>query len=118
MEANITPVFERVSLGGQAQKCKDCGDSIRWVRTRAGKRMPLNFLSSESGDFVVIGYDDGVPVVGYIPVDADKARIAQKPMFRCQFESCKKNYRKKDVNAKPVRRHTARFKEYRRDIVA
>jgi hypothetical protein len=60
--------------------CKACGEEIRWIRTRAGKRMPVDAESfaqhdlkpgvtvvSEAGDVLRGGRHVASAAYGYVP---------------------------------------------------
>lgn len=39
--------------------CRSCSEEIEWVRTRSGKKMPLDAVPSDDGDFFMLMADDG-----------------------------------------------------------
>jgi hypothetical protein len=94
---------ERVSLGGRPSKCPKCGAAIRWCRTDSGKRIAIDFISSEAGIYVVSGSIDGVDVV---------SRATEWPRFSCHFDTCTAKYRK-SASAETVTRHGQRYKRIR-----
>ena len=103
--------FISVKLPGQPSLCRDCGGDVRWVRTRQGKKMPLDMWSSRWGKFSITSHDDGVPVVSFIPKGSDLTRLVDPNLYRSHFDTCKKNHRRVDEKAnapKPVV-HTQRF---------
>lgn len=58
-EASAELAQRQASLaGGETATCRSCGAPIRWVRTRAGKAMPLDAEPVATGN-VVLG-EDGV----------------------------------------------------------
>lgn len=112
----VTETMDRVSLGACNGKCRACGAPVVWARTRQEKSIPMNAMASEGGDFLIAGWKDGIPVMAKVP--ESKRAEYDGPRFRCHLDACrgKRNYRRVDVDAKPVRRHTSRYIESRADL--
>jgi hypothetical protein len=58
-----------------APKCKSCGAPIRWAITRSGRRMPLDYDESPTGNVLLFG-DESCRVIGadeqFTPSDATR----------------------------------------------
>ena len=74
------------------QQCKSCGAAIRWYRTPAGKRMPVDAEPASDGNLVILA---GVVQ----PIQADLFRgIPSGPRYISHFATCpnaRKHRRKK-----------------------
>jgi hypothetical protein len=71
-----------VDIGGRIGNCWSCGASIVWVRTEAGKAMPVDYLPVVNGNLVAAGKDR----VRY--VSKDRPAPEGVPRYFSHFATC------------------------------
>lgn len=78
--------YLRGHVDRQRAACRSCGAAIRWVATRKGKRMPLDYRPSQGPEANVVVCADGVAeVLG--PMDARWASAGDR--YTSHFQTCK-----------------------------
>lgn len=72
--------------------CRSCGAPIRWVKTEAGKAMPLDAEPAVDGNICL---EDGV--AHYVPRHDNDSKAG--PYFKSHFATCpqRKQWRKKEA---------------------
>ena len=71
----------------RVSECRSCKEPIIWVRTRKGKRMPMDEAPDPSGRFVINGEEsDGTPTVAWLTeTDAEKYT---GDTYQSHFKTC------------------------------
>lgn len=69
-------------------RCRSCDAEIRWAKTAAGKRMPLDPEPSQKGNVQIghVGGEEIAIVVG--PADAVAAQAAGVELYLSHFVTC------------------------------
>lgn len=70
--------------------CKDCGESIIWVTTQKGKRMPIDVTPHHMGRFRKVGISEsGKKLVSFVrDADIESVRRERVPLYNSHFETC------------------------------
>ena len=66
-------------------QCNSCRAEIIWIKTPAGKNMPVDATASDSGTVEIVNYPDARIHNKY---DAEVARIAGKKLYTSHFATC------------------------------
>lgn len=69
--------------------CRDCGEPIRWVKTVAGKNMPLNLVHSDDGHWRISCGRAEYLRAGEVEI----AHLRRERLYTCHFDTCKKKVR-------------------------
>lgn len=67
--------------------CHDCGATIRWVRTRAGKAMPVNPVPDRSGNVAAVRVGANQYVEARVVTRADPP-ASDETVFRAHWADC------------------------------
>lgn len=69
-------------------RCRSCNAEIRWAKTAAGKRMPLDLEPSPTGNVQLglVGGEEIAIVVG--PADAVAAQASGEQLYLSHFATC------------------------------
>ena len=67
-----------------SKRCSSCGAAVRWVRTLAGKSMPLDAEPHPQGNVALDETGEVATVLG----KGSAEKFAQLPRYRSHFATC------------------------------
>lgn len=81
--------------------CRDCGAVVRWVKTRAGKSMPVNPVPDPRGNIAATLVAGGRYVDGRVITKLDPAALGET-VFRAHWADCPRGERTTRPKPKPT----------------
>lgn len=81
--------------------CKECGATLRFVKMRTGKAMPVDPVPDPRGNVAALRGTGGRYVDGRVITAADPAAVGEV-VFNAHWNSCPMGRRKKAAAPKPA----------------
>lgn len=75
-------------MASQPSVCRDCGSTLRWVRMRSGKAMPVNPVADAAGVIAATSVDGGRNQVDGHYLDPDEPAGPDEKRFRPHWADC------------------------------